>query len=201
MLDASLINLTRTPLDQMADFLDKWGVTANQVTWVGFVIGLLVIPLIISDWMLLALIPFALNRLADGLDGALARRQGPTDAGAFLDIALDFLFYSSVPLAFALADPANNALAAAVLLFSFIGTGSSFLAFAILAQKRNLKSLAFPRKGFYYLGGLTEATETMICFALFCIWPEHFSSIAFIFAALCVITTALRIRAATTIFV
>ena len=200
MLDATLINLTRTPLDQMASFLDKWGVTANQVTWVGFLMGLSVIPLIINDWMLLALIPFALNRLADGLDGALARRQGPTDAGAFLDIALDFLFYSSVPLAFALADPANNALAAAVLLFSFIGTGSSFLAFAILAQKRNLKSLAFPRKGFYYLGGLTEATETMICFALFCIWPEHFSAIAFIFAALCVITTALRIRVATTTF-
>ena len=200
MLDATLINLTRTPLDQMAGFLDKWGVTANQVTWVGFVMGLSVIPLIINDWMLLALIPFALNRLADGLDGALARRQGPTDAGAFLDIALDFLFYSSVPLAFALADPANNALAAAVLLFSFIGTGSSFLAFAILAQKRNLKSLAFPRKGFYYLGGLTEATETMICFTLFCIWPEHFSAIAFIFAALCVITTALRIRVATITF-
>lgn len=201
MLDATLINLTRTQLDQMAEFLDNRGVNANQVTWVGFAIGLLAMPLILSDWMLLALIPFALNRLADGLDGALARRQGPTDAGAFLDIALDFLFYSSVPLAFALADPANNALAAAVLLFSFIGTGSSFLAFAILAQKRNLKSLAFPRKGFYYLGGLTESTETMICFALFCIWPEHFSIIAFIFAGLCVITTALRIRAGATTFV
>ncbi len=55
----------------------------------------------------------AASRLADGLDGELARVTAPTDRGAFLDITLDFLFYASVPLAFAWADPAANALAAA----------------------------------------------------------------------------------------
>jgi phosphatidylglycerophosphate synthase len=49
-----------------------------------------------------------LNRLFDGLDGALARRRGLTDAGGFLDISLDFLFYALVPFGFMLADPAAN---------------------------------------------------------------------------------------------
>jgi hypothetical protein len=70
-----------------------------------------------------------------GRRGGAADPQ-PTDRGAFLDITLDFLFYASIPLAFALADPAANALPAAVLLAAFIGTGSSFLAFAVLAERR-----------------------------------------------------------------
>ncbi len=83
------------------------------------------------------------SRLADGLDGAVARLTQPTDRGAFLDITLDFLFYASIPLAFAIADPAANALPAAVLLAAFIGTGSSFLAFAVLAaQARHRKRAA-----------------------------------------------------------
>jgi phosphatidylglycerophosphate synthase len=129
----------------------------------------------------------------DGLDGAVARLTRPTDRGAFLDIALDFLFYASIPLAFAVADPAANALPAAVLLAAFIGTGSSFLAFAVLAERRGLKSEDYPQKGIYYLGGLTEASETLICFVLMCLWPMHFAGWAYGFAALCVLTTAMRL--------
>ncbi|MBU4323791.1 MAG: CDP-alcohol phosphatidyltransferase family protein, partial [Gammaproteobacteria bacterium] len=95
--------------------------------------------------------------------------------------------------AFAIADPAANALPAAVLLAAFIGTGSSFLAFAIVAEKRRLQSVAFPDKSFYFLGGLTEATETIAAFAAMCLWPGHFALIAYAFAALCAITIALRI--------
>jgi hypothetical protein len=110
-----------------------------------------------------------------------------------LDIAFDFLFYASVPLGFALANPAANALPAAVLLFAFMGTGSSFLAFAVLAARRGLASAAFPQKGFYYLGGLTESTETMATFALMCALPGWFGPLAYGFAALCGLTTAMRL--------
>ncbi len=120
-------------------------------------------------------------------------RRMPTDRGAFLDITLDFLFYASVPLAFAITDPAANALPAAVLLAAFIGTGSSFLAFAVLAERRGLASAAYPDKGLYYLGGLTEASETLICFALMCVWPERFAWWAYGFAVLCGVTTVARI--------
>ena len=137
-----------------------------------------------------------LNRLCDGLDGAVARRRGLTDLGGFLDIVLDFLIYAVVPFAFALADPAANALAAAFLIFSFIGTGSSFLAYAIMAAKRGISTELRGRKSLYYLGGLTEGTETIAAFVLACLWPAWFPWIAVVFGLLCWLTTATRIAVA-----
>jgi len=62
-----------------------------------------------------------------------------------------------------------------------------------MAERRGLASDAYPSKGFYYLGGLTEASETLICFVLMCLWPDHFAWWAYGFAALCGITVATRI--------
>jgi phosphatidylglycerophosphate synthase len=171
-------------------------VAADAVTVAGFAIGIAAAVAIALGAPLIGLALLLASRLCDGLDGALARLTQPTDRGAFLDITLDFLFYASIPLAFAIADPASNALAAAVLLAAFIGTGSSFLAFASLAGARGLKSLAHPNKGLYYLGGLTEATETLLCFALMCLWPPWFAPLAYGFAALCAVTIATRLVAA-----
>ncbi|MCW2314266.1 CDP-alcohol phosphatidyltransferase family protein [Rhodoferax antarcticus] len=195
MFDRALNAALQRPLKSMASALVRSGWRADQVTWLGFALGLLAVPLIglgHAEWALLAM---ALNRLADGLDGAIARLTQPTDRGAFLDISLDFLFYASIPLAFALADPANNALAAAVLIYSFIGTAGTFLAFAVLAAKRGLSSTAFAGKGFYYLGGLTESFETLLVFTLMCLWPTWFAALAYGFAALCALTTVTRIVA------
>jgi phosphatidylglycerophosphate synthase len=163
------------------------------VTVVGFLIGIAAAVAIALQAYALGLVLILASRVADGLDGPLARLTQATDRGAYLDITLDFLFYASIPLAFAVADPAANALPAAVLLAAFIGTGSSFLAFAALAEKRGLASDAYPNKGLYYLGGLTEASETLICFALMCVWPDMFSWWAYGFAALCALTVATRI--------
>ena len=135
-----------------------------------------------------------LSRLFDGLDGAVARQTTPTDRGGFLDITLDFLFYPAIPLAFAVADPTRNALAAAVLLAAFVGTGTGFLAFAVLAAKRGLTSAAYPDKSFYFLGGLTEAAETLVFFIAMCLWPQHFAVLAYVFATMCAVTIAMRLH-------
>jgi len=193
MLDRAAIAVLRPALDAGARALVRVGVGADAVTLAGFAIGIAAAAAIgLGDygWGLGLLLA---SRLADGLDGAVARRTHTTDRGAFLDITLDFLFYASIPLAFALADPVRNALPAGVLLAAFIGTGSSFLAFAVMAERRGLASDAYPSKGFYYLGGLTEASETLICFVLMCLWPDHFAWWAYGFAALCGITVATRI--------
>jgi phosphatidylglycerophosphate synthase len=134
-----------------------------------------------------------ISRLCDALDGAVARQTQATDAGGFLDIALDFLFYASIPLAFALQQPERNALPAAVLLTAFMGTSSSFLAFAAFAAKRGLADLVWPDKSLYFLGGLTEASETLALFVAMCLWPALFAPLAYGFAALCAITTTTRI--------
>jgi phosphatidylglycerophosphate synthase len=195
MLDRHAIRWLRPVLTSLASALHRWGVQADHVTLAGFALGLagaLAIALQAPLWGLALLL---VSRLFDGLDGALARLTAPTDRGAFLDITLDFLFYASIPLAFAWADPTANALAAATLLAAFVGTGASFLAFAALAAQRGLKSVAYPAKGLYYLGGFTEATETLTCFALMCLWPAHFSSLAYGFGALCLLTIATRLWA------
>ena len=193
MLDRAASAVLKPLLDVGAGLLVRRGIGADAVTWAGFAIGIaaaLAIARGAFGWGLALLLA---SRLADGLDGAVARQSQPSDRGAFLDITLDFLFYASIPLAFAVARPDANALAAAVLLAAFIGTATSFLAFATLAAQRGLKSTAYPSKGIYYLGGLTEATETLTCFALMCLWPAQFALFAYGFAALCGVTIGMRL--------
>ena len=193
MLDRAA-NAALMPLLQiLARGLVRAGIGADAVTFVGFGVGVAAAVAIALQHYALGLALLLASRLADGLDGPVARLTQATDRGAYLDICLDFLFYASIPLAFALANPAANALPAAVLLAAFIGTGSSFLAFAVFAQKHGIASSEHSNKGLYYLGGLTEATETLICFALMCIWPERFAWWAYGFAALCALTIATRI--------
>ncbi|MEC6796953.1 CDP-alcohol phosphatidyltransferase family protein [Photobacterium sp. S4TG1] len=195
MLDRYSITLIRQPLTRLAALPDSYGISANKITLIGFIIGLFALPALAFEHYGLALLFIVINRLFDGLDGAVARRQGITDCGGFLDITLDFLFYSLVPFGFVLADPQHNAVAGAFLIFSFIGTGSSFLAFAIMAGKRNIESPVYKHKSLYYIGGLTEGTETIACFILFCLFPQQFATIAWIFGSLCWITTTTRIWA------
>ena len=192
MFDRHLIPLIRHPLRLLATPLCKMGVSANQVSLTGFVIGMLALPLLaleLHGWALLAIL---FNRLLDGLDGAVARQTGITDCGGFLDISLDFIFYAAVVLGFALGAPAN-ALPAATLLFAFMGTGSSFLAFAIMAGKRGIENPVYHHKSLYYIGGLTEGSETIALFVLMCLWPGAFGPLAYGFALLCGITTLTRL--------
>ncbi|AXY00837.1 CDP-alcohol phosphatidyltransferase family protein [Vibrio alfacsensis] len=193
MLDSFSIKVIRWPLTQSAKLLDKCGVTANQTTIFGFVLGCLAFPALVGEQYLQAMVFILLNRICDGLDGALARIQGITDAGGFLDISLDFLFYSLIPFGFILANPDQNAIAGAFLIFSFVGTGSSFLAFAIMAGKRGIDNPVYKNKSLYYMSGLTEGTETIGCFILFCLLPQYFDTIAYIFGAACWFTTFTRI--------
>ena len=193
MLDRVALQLLRPTLNAAARGLARAGLHADHVTLLGFAVGIGAAVAIAFEQFVPGLLLILTSRLCDGIDGALARLTAPTDRGGFLDITLDFLFYASIPLAFAVARPGANALAAAVLLAAFIGTATSFLAFATLAAQRGLKSAAYPSKGIYYLGGLTEGTETLICFALMCLWPAQFALFAYGFAALCGVTIAMRL--------
>jgi phosphatidylglycerophosphate synthase len=196
MLDARLRRLIDPPLDRLAGALEGIRLNANAVTVLGFGIGLLAVVALAGQAFLAALVLILLNRLLDGLDGAIARRNGSSDLGGFLDITFDFIFYAAVPFGFALADPAANGLAAAFLIFSFVGTGSSFLAFAVMAAKRGISTEIRGRKSIYYLGGLTEGSETIAAFVLACLLPSHFPLIALVFGMACWITTATRVAAA-----
>jgi phosphatidylglycerophosphate synthase len=193
MLDARLRRLIDPPLDRAGGALARRGVGADAVTVAGFLAGVLAMVAIMAEAYLAGLALLALNRLADGLDGAVARHSRLTDLGGFLDIVLDFIVYAGAVFAFAVADPERNALAAAFLIFAFMGTGSSFLAFAIMAAKRRLATDLRGRKSLYYLGGLTEGTETILFLCLACLLPGRFPLLALVFGAMCWLTTLARV--------
>jgi phosphatidylglycerophosphate synthase len=195
MLDGTLRPFIEPPLDRLGLRLVRAGVSANAMTLGGFAVGLLALPLLAAGAYGGALVAILINRLADGLDGAIARRRGASDLGGYLDIVCDFMFYGAVVFGFALAAP-DNGLAAAFLLLAFIGTGGSFLAFAAMAARRKIETRSRGPKSLYYLGGLTEGTETIAFFVACCIFPGAFVPLAWIFAAACWITTATRVLSA-----
>ncbi|WP_340679760.1 CDP-alcohol phosphatidyltransferase family protein [Paraglaciecola sp.] len=193
MIDPLLNRLLKKPLCTLAKPLIKRGASADAVTVVGFIIGMLAVPAIILGYNMLALTLILLNRLGDGLDGAIARETSPSDAGGFLDITLDFIFYSAIVFAFICADPAQNAIAGSFLMLSFMGTGGSFLAFAIMASKHGIDSPKYPKKSLHYMGGLAEGFETILVLCLFCLLPHYFVLLATVFALVCWITAIIRI--------
>jgi phosphatidylglycerophosphate synthase len=196
MLDRAARRLIDPALSELAAVAHRRQLTADQITIAGFACGLAAMGAIALQWYGLGLLLLLGNRLADGVDGALARRTVATDLGGYLDIVLDFIVYSGAAFAFALAQP-EHATAAAFLIFSFMGTGSSFLAFAIFAAKRKLDGEAATNKSFYYLGGITEGTETILLFVFILLFPSWFPAAAYVYGTLCWLTTIGRIGAAT----
>jgi phosphatidylglycerophosphate synthase len=195
MFDGLARRVIDPPLDATGRWIARAGLTADMVTAAGLVAGLAAAVAIACGAPLVGLMLIGLSRLLDGLDGAVARATAKTDRGGYLDIVFDFIFYGSIPLAFALADSAN-ALPAAVLLFAFYANGASFLAFAVFAAKRGLETSRRGSKSLYFTAGLAEGAETIACFVAMCLWPAWFGPLAYGFAALCAVTTASRIALA-----
>ena len=200
MLDSALRQRLDPALDRAGAALANAGLSANAVTLAGAAAGAACALSVCAGWFALALVLLALNRFADGLDGAIARVAGITDRGGYLDIVCDFAVYGSIPLACALNNPAANALPAAVLLASFYANGTSFLAFAAIAAKRRMVTQSLGQKSLYFTSGLAEGAETIAFLAAVMIWPESFPLLAYAFAVLCLITCIARIALAWRVF-
>lgn len=192
MLDPLLRRWIDPSLNKAGAWLARRSMSANAFSLAGLGVGLLAVPLLAWQRYDIALLVILLNRLIDGLDGAIARQRGPTAFGGYLDILCDMAFYAAVPVGFALARP-DNALWAAVLLASFVCTASSFLGRAVVAAQRGEPDDgARGAKSFFHAAGIIEGTETVIAFILFCLFPSAFAWLAGVFAGLCLWTAAAR---------
>ena len=192
MFDRQIQKYTQKPLQYIAKLFLKF-ISPNHMTLIGFSFGVLMCLSIIIDQYLLAVIFLFLNRLSDGLDGAMARLQTPTPLGGYLDIVLDFLIYGGFVLSFGITEQ-NNTLLSMVLLFCYIGTGSTFLAkAAILPSLTNQNLNEEIPKSFHYAVGLIEGTETIVFMVLCLLFPNLFIYFTFIFIVLCLITIVFRI--------
>jgi phosphatidylglycerophosphate synthase len=193
MLDGWARGQIDPALDRAARLLVRAGATPNAITIASCLVGLAAAASIAAGDLLVGLVLLLVSRLGDGLDGAVAKITGSTDLGGFLDIVLDFVFYGAIPLGFVLLDPAANAVAGAVLIFAFYVNGASFLAYAVMAEKRGERSDARGAKSLFFTAGLAEATETILFFVAFCLFPAWFPVLAYIFAALTLYTALSRI--------
>ncbi len=192
MLDGWARRLVDPVLEPVAGSLAARGVSADALTAFGLAAGLACALAVALDAPAsIALILLAAGRIADGLDGAVARRTLATDRGGFIDIVCDFAFYGAVPLAFGVRDP-EAAVAACALLFAFYVNGATFLAYAAVAARRGLESKARGPKSIHFTAGLAEGTETIAVFAAMILRPDWFDPLAYGFAALCLVTAASR---------
>lgn len=191
MLDAKIRPLIDPPLNAIGAALARAGITANALTFTGLALGLAGAAAIAFGHIGWGLALILANRLADGLDGAVARVKGPSDLGGYFDIVADFAFYVAVPLGFGILAPANT-LPALVLVASFVLTGVTFLAFAVIAGKRGATTEAHGKKSFFYSTGLAEGAETIAVFIAMCCVPGWFGTIAYAYAGLCVLTVFQR---------
>lgn len=182
------------PLNRGGRWLAARGATANAVTLIGLGFSLAAAGVLAvgGSWLIVALLILA-GRLADGLDGAVARARGKTDFGGYLDIVCDFVFYAAIPLALVARDPGANGLAGAFLLAAFYVNAATFLGFATLAAKRGMETTGRGVKSLYFTAGLMEGTETIAIFLLMVLWPAAFVPLAWVFGLLCLVTAGARI--------
>lgn len=192
MFDRQIQRYTQRPLRYIGRIFLKFS-SPNQITFIGFGFGVLMCMSIVIDQYFIALIFLLLNRLSDGLDGAMARLQTPTPFGGYLDIVLDFLIYGGFVLCFGMTDQ-DNSLLSMILLFCYIGTGTTFLAKAAILPSLSHKKLSnnIP-KSFHYAKGLIEGSETILFMALCLLFPNLFVYFSSIFIVLCLITIVFRI--------
>lgn len=200
MFDAMLRPVAEPHLQQLALALDRPWITADRLTGLNLVLGLLSAGFAAAQWWLPALIAWLLCRLADGLDGPLARlrrRQSGTDdpgRGGFWDISADFVVYGATVVGIGIgATAAFGApwLPFMLVLFAYYVNGAVFLAFSSIAEKTGRqiddgRSLSF-------LGGLAEGAETVVVHSLWLIFPHFAWGIATGWAVLVSVSAAHRI--------
>ena len=170
------------------------GITPGALTAAGLAAGLgSCIAAAFGQWPP-ALVLFLVNRVLDALDGAVARaRGGGTDLGGLLDFVADFVVYGGFVVAVAVAEP-DARVACAALLATYLLNNVALLSFASLVEKRRLDF--GDERSLRFTPGLAEGTETTLAYVAFCLIPSRAEVVAWVFAAMVLITVGQRLRLA-----
>lgn len=202
MFDARLRRVMEPALGQAAGWLDRPWITPDRLTGLNLVLGLASAVLAAVQWWLPALAAWLLCRVADGLDGPLARRRNAragtedTGRGGFWDICADFIVYGATVVGVGIGATEGFGapwLPFLLVLFAYYINGTAFLAFSSIAEKtgrqlRDGRSLSF-------LGGLTEGAETVAVHSLWLVLPGAAWEIAAVWALLVTASGVQRIIA------
>ena len=195
MLDPMVRTVIARPVAALAAALDRPGVSPDGITLVGLVLGLAGAGAAAGAHWVVALVLWLLSRVADGADGALARRragagQVGTGAGGFLDITADFLVYGSFVAGVAVGWGGSLLPFLAVLLAYYVN-GAAFLAFSSIAERTG--HVLDDGRSLSFLGGLAEGTETVVVHSLWCVLPAYAGPIAWVWAAVVSVSAVQRV--------
>jgi phosphatidylglycerophosphate synthase len=191
MLDAALQRLLSGPVDRLAAMLQRAGIGPNSITLVGFVFGLLAAGATGATLYLVALIFLTLHRVADLLDGAVARRSNASALGAFLDLSLGYIIFGIVAFAFVLARQ-QNGLAGTFLILGLLADAVTAMGVRAFAVPSLPKRGPLPRSLI-----ITGPTASYILFVIMMLVPWSFGFLPYFYGVLCFITAGARIAAAT----
>lgn len=195
MFDAALRAAIGPTVDGVAGRLHGVGVSPLALTLTGFVCGVAACVAVgVQSWWL-GLVLWLVNRLLDGLDGAVARVSGHTSAlGGFLDLVADFAVYGGFVVAVAVAVP-DARVACLVLLGAYYVSGTAFLTLSSLIERHSegRGGALADERSLRFVGGIAEGTETIVVYVLFCLFPAAASVIAWVFAAGVLVTAGQRI--------
>lgn len=210
MMDGLVRRGLESPLRRLAGVIDRPGITPDRVTVAGLVLGLASAAAAAGQLWWPALLLWLTSRLADGLDGPLARRrrQPPmhpepmsgepahSEAGGFLDITADFAVYGGTVVGVAVGATAGQGAPwwpFLLVLLAYYVNGTAFLAFSSIAERTGRtiddgRSLSF-------LGGLAEGTETVVVHSVWLVLPGYAWEVAVGWAAVVAIGAVQRMVA------
>ena len=193
MLDTPVRRRITPMLDRAAQAPGVRALSPGAVTAIGLVVGIgACVAAALGAWAL-ALVLWLLNRTLDGLDGAIARRRGPTDLGGMLDFVADFVVYGGFVVGVAIAVP-DARVACCALLAAYLLNNVALLSFASLVEKRRLEY--GDERSLRFTPALTEGTETILAYVAFCLFPSHADVVAWVFCGLVMVSVAQRIALA-----
>ncbi len=198
MFDAPLRRAYAPATDGMARLLHRCSVRAAQATATGFALGLGAAGSAAVGWWWPALGLWLASRVVDGLDGAIARLEGATARGGFLDLVADFTVYAAFVAGVAVRLPSAR-LAAVVLVCTYYVSGAAFLAWSAAAAERQADrggrgGLALDDdRSLRFVGGLAEGAETVAVYCLICLLPHRAAVILWTFAAVVAVTAVQRV--------
>lgn len=169
-----------------ASFLLKLKLTANNVTIIALLIGILTSVFIYFDMNIIAVLTLWISGYLDAVDGAIARKTNTISLfGTLMDITFDRIVETCMILVLALKY-VDARISFIILLICIIISMTIFLTVGALVEKKGIKS-------FYYQAGVAERSEGFIMFSLIILFPKYILFFTNIFSFIIFITIIQRI--------
>ncbi len=194
MLDKIFRNLKEILLLPLAKLAGGM-IHPDVITILSFAAGMVSVGCILQKSFTAALGFWILNRVLDGLDGSAARASGRvSDFGAYLDIVLDFIIYSAIPVSLVIVyNSPENYLMLSILLSSYYVNAVSWSYLSAILEKRNLGAASNSEMTSVTMpSGVADGTMTIIFYTLFLIFPGYIKWLFMIFTILVVVSIIQR---------